>query len=627
MIPTGLMVKTDYVDKNPDLAAMPGLLRSWQIRQVYSNSLVGGLAALLGGIVFAWALWGTISHYRLIVWISCYMAIFVVRLLLISAYRKAAPTGKELFTWGTRHTLVTTLSGLVWTTAAVFIFPEDSAYLQIFMIIFVGGIVAGAVVVYSATNEYLINILLVLMPLSGRFIYQGEDFDLRIGVILFLFGGFMALLGHSIHKLYAEFLTLRFEKDDLIEQLRADISWRDQSFSLTERLRVDAEIANAAKNEFLTNMSHELRTPLTAIIGFSELLAGRFFGELNEKQISYVQEIFDSGHQLLKLINDILDLSRIETGKADLNISAVDLNQLLNNCIGMIKERSIRRNLTLELQIKEDDFFGKEILADELRLKQIVVNLLSNATKFSPVGGHVRLEAQRNGHELMISVSDTGIGIKPEDQDRIYEVFERLNFSFSRPEPGTGLGLALVRKLVELHGGRVWVESEGEGKGSTFRFVIPYLESGKEEQENEPLKDRNDTIDGSIQAIVMARKKHPRVLVVEDNGPNIRLITNLLEAGGYEPLLAFSAEEGIKVAERENPSVILMDISLPGMNGLAATRALKENPATAQIPVIALTAHAMKDDETRVREAGCDAYILKPVDTEIFNATISKLIK
>ncbi len=627
MIPTGLMVKTDYVDKNPDLAAMPGLLRSWQIRQVYSNSLVGGLAALLGGIVFAWALWGTISHYRLIVWISCYMAIFVVRLLLISAYRKAAPTGKELFTWGTRHTLVTTLSGLVWTTAAVFIFPEDSAYLQIFMIIFVGGIVAGAVVVYSATNEYLINILLVLMPLSGRFIYQGEDFDLRIGVILFLFGGFMALLGHSIHKLYAEFLTLRFEKDDLIEQLRADISWRDQSFSLTERLRVDAEIANAAKNEFLTNMSHELRTPLTAIIGFSELLAGRFFGELNEKQISYVQEIFDSGHQLLKLINDILDLSRIETSKADLNISAVDLNQLLNNCIGMIKERSIRRNLTLELQIKEDDFFGKEILADELRLKQIVVNLLSNATKFSPVGGHVRLEAQRNGHELMISVSDTGIGIKPEDQDRIYEVFERLNFSFSRPEPGTGLGLALVRKLVELHGGRVWVESEGEGKGSTFRFVIPYLESGKEEQENEPLKDRNDTIDGSIQAIVMARKKHPRVLVVEDNGPNIRLITNLLEAGGYEPLLAFSAEEGIKVAERENPSVILMDISLPGMNGLAATRALKENPATAQIPVIALTAHAMKDDETRVREAGCDAYILKPVDTEIFNATISKLIK
>ena len=209
--------------------------------------------------------------------------IFVVRLLLVSAYRKAAPTGNELLTWGTRHTLVTTLSGLIWMAAAVFIFPESSTYLQIFMIIFVGGIVAGVVVVYSATNEYLTNILLVLVPLSGRFIYQGTDFDLRIGVILFLFGGFMALLGHNIHKLYAELLTLRFEKDDLIEQLRADISWREQSLSLTERLRSEAEISNVAKNEFLTNMSHELRTPLTAIIGFSELLAGRFIGELNEK--------------------------------------------------------------------------------------------------------------------------------------------------------------------------------------------------------------------------------------------------------------------------------------------------------------------------------------------------------
>ena len=310
MTQTGLMVKTDYVDKNPDLAAMPGRLRRWQIGQVYSHSLAGGLAALLGGIVFAGTLWGSISHNRLIAWILCYMAIFVVRLLLVSAYRKAAPTRNELLTWGTRHTLVTTLSGLIWTAAAVFIFPEGSAYLQIFMIIFVGGIVAGAVVVYSATNEYLINILLVLVPLSGRFIYQGTDFDLRIGVILFLFGGFMALLGHSIHKLYAELLTLRFEKDDLIEQLRADISWREQSLSLTERLRSEAEVSNAAKNEFLTNMSHELRTPLTAIIGFSELLAGRFFGELNEKQMSYVQEIFDSGHHLLKLINDILDLSK-----------------------------------------------------------------------------------------------------------------------------------------------------------------------------------------------------------------------------------------------------------------------------------------------------------------------------
>ena len=481
--------------------------------------------------------------------------------------------------------------------------------------------------IYSPTGEYLTNISLALVPLAGRFLYEGDEFHIMVSVILFMYGVLMVFFGHGIHKLYSEIFTLRFERDDLVKDLKAGILWRDQALAETARLRSEAEVSNAAKNEFLMNMSHELRTPLTAIIGFSELLEGRFFGELNEKQKSYVQEIFDSGHHLLKLINDILDLSKIETGKLELKISPLDLSQLLNNCMGMIKERAIGRSLTLELQIKEDDFFGKEILADELRLKQIIVNLLSNAVKFSPPGGHIRLEAQRNGDELMISVSDTGIGIKHQDQERIYGTFERLNFSFSRPEPGTGLGLALVRKLVELHGGRVWVESEGEGKGSTFRFVIPFLEAAKEEQENEPLKNRSDTTNGSIQGIVAAGKKHPRVLIVEDNVPNIRLVTNLLEVGGYEPLLAFSAEEGIKMAERENPSVILMDISLPGMNGLSAIRALKQNPATTRIPVIVLTAHAMKDDETKATEAGCDAYMVKPIDTKILNATILKLIK
>ena len=163
----------------------------------------------------------------------------------------------------------------------MFVFPADVKYLQIFMIVFVGGIVAGAAVVYSPTNEYMINILLVLVPLAARFIYQGAEHDLKIGVILLMFGGFMALLGHNIHKLYSELLTLRFEKDDLIEGFQADISSRKRSAAVTTQLRAQAEAAGAAKSEFLMNMSHELRTPLTAIIGFADLLSEQFFGKLN----------------------------------------------------------------------------------------------------------------------------------------------------------------------------------------------------------------------------------------------------------------------------------------------------------------------------------------------------------
>lgn len=619
--------KNDNVDQSSDSAARQDRLCRAQISQIYSHSLAGGFAALLGGIFFAGALWDTISHARLVAWILCYVTLFVVRLFLVSQFRKAAPTGKELFTWGTRHSVVTFLSGLLWTAAAVFIFPQDSEYLQIFMIIFVGGIVAGAVVVYSPTNEYLINILLVLVPLAARFIYQGADHNSTIGAILLMFGGFMALLGHNIHKLYAELLTLRFEKDDLVEDLRADISWREQTLAASLRLRADAEAASAAKSEFLTNMSHELRTPLTAIIGFSELLADQLFGQLNDKQKGYVREIFDAGHILLQLINDILDLTKVESGKMELNTSSVDLGELLKNCLTMIRERAVRHRLEFGLGIQED-LADVEFLADEIKLKQIVVNLLSNATKFTPSGGIVRLEAERKGDEIMISVLDTGIGIKLEDQQRIFEAFERLDSSFSRPEPGTGLGLALVRKLVELHGGHIWVESEGSDKGSTFRFVLPFVEAGKQKREEaQQFRELRALPARLIQRPRVEGEERPMVLLVEDNIANMNLTTNLLEAGGYNVLQAFAAEEGLRIAETETPALIIMDISLPVMDGLTATQVLKRNPATSHIPVVALTADARKEDEARAIKAGCDGYLLKPVDTLTFYKTLANLIK
>lgn len=610
-----------------DLVAKTDRLRSGQIRQVYSHSVQGGLAALLGAIVLAGALWGTISHARLIAWVSCYLAIFVVRLFLILAFQKAAPTGKDLFTWGTTHTFITSLSGLVWTAAAVFIFPADVEYLQIFMIVFVGGIVAGAVVVYSPTNEYLINILLVLVPLAARFIYQGTDHDLNIGVILLMFGVFMALLGHNIHKLYSELLTLRFEKDDLIEGLKADISSRKLAAALTTELRAQAEAAGAAKSEFLMNMSHELRTPLTAIIGFADLLSEQFFGKLNEKQLGYVSEISEAGHLLSQLINDILDLSKVDSGKMELSVSSVRLGHLLENSLNMVRQKVGKRGLEINLSIQEG-LKGIEIVADEIKLKQILFNLLTNATKFTPSGGHIRLGVERTNADLIISVSDTGIGLKPEDQHRIFEPFERLDSSLSNPEAGTGLGLALVARLVGLHGGRVWAISDGEGKGSTFSFTIPFVQTSKEIKDpEEQFTVATTTVRRLTPNFPVDAKKRPKVLVVEDNKTNMKLVVNLLEAGGYNPLQAFSAVDGIRSSEICKPALIVIDISLPDMDGLAATRVIKSNPLTSHIPIIALTAGTMKIDEKTSKEAGCAAYFVKPFDIWIFYRTLDGLIK
>jgi signal transduction histidine kinase len=236
------------------------------------------------------------------------------------------------------------------------------------------------------------------------------------------------------------------------------------------------EVASRHKSEFLANMSHELRTPLNAIIGFSEVLGERMFGELNDKQAEYVQDILSSGRHLLSLINDILDLAKVEAGRTELEAEPFDLPAALDGCLTLVRERASRRGLTVSLDV--DRRLG-EIVADERKVRQVVLNLLSNAVKFTPEGGRVDVRAApldgADGAEpkwVEISVRDTGIGIAPEDQGLIFEEFRQVGSDYARKREGTGLGLALARRFVELHGGQIRVES-AIGQGSTFTFTIP----------------------------------------------------------------------------------------------------------------------------------------------------------
>jgi len=228
------------------------------------------------------------------------------------------------------------------------------------------------------------------------------------------------------------------------------------------------EFASRHKSEFLANMSHELRTPLNAIIGFSEVLNERMFGELNEKQDEYLKDIYASGQHLLSLINDILDLSKIEAGRMELEVADFDLPSAIDNALILVRERASRRGIRLGRAI--DDLVGM-IRGDERKVKQVLLNLLSNALKFTPEGGRIDVRAAANDGMAEISVADTGVGIAPEDQEAIFEEFRQVGTADKKVE-GTGLGLALSRKFIELHGGRIWVQSQ-PGKGSTFSFTLP----------------------------------------------------------------------------------------------------------------------------------------------------------
>ena len=259
------------------------------------------------------------------------------------------------------------------------------------------------------------------------------------------------------------------ELESALQELKAlnkELDLRRQEAEI-ERLR--AESATRAKSEFLANMSHELRTPLTAIIGFSEVLLREMAGPLNERQKEYARDIYESGEHLLSLINDILDLSKVEAGRLELEPEKFDIEGLIDESLMFFKEKALKHNI----RVSKTTAGAGELYADRRKVKQVIVNLLSNAFKFTPDGGSIKVEVERTGSEVIFSVEDTGPGISQEDQKRLFQPFVQLQSPLTKKVKGTGLGLHLSKRLVELHGGRIWVEST-TGKGSRFSFSIPH---------------------------------------------------------------------------------------------------------------------------------------------------------
>ncbi len=266
---------------------------------------------------------------------------------------------------------------------------------------------------------------------------------------------------------------IRVENRDELGELAAQVNRMstelDGLYRQVEVKSRELEAASRHKSEFLANMSHELRTPLNAIIGFSEVLLERMFGEVNDKQTEYLQDILSSGQHLLSLINDILDLSKVEAGRMELALAPFHLPVALDNAVTLVKERAARHGIALTLDV--DPRLG-ELVGDERKIKQVLLNLLSNAVKFTPEGGRITLTAVLSDGSVEISVSDTGIGIAPEDQQAIFDEFRQVGSDDTGKREGTGLGLTLAKKFVELHGGKIWVKSE-VGRGSTFTFTLP----------------------------------------------------------------------------------------------------------------------------------------------------------
>lgn len=402
---------------------------------------------------------------------------------------------------------------------------------------------------------------------------------------------------HELKTLYQELQELNHTLEERVQE------------RTTEIMQVNAELEHAMriKDEFLASMSHELRTPLNGILGFSESLEMNVYGSLNEKQTKVIKLIGESGQHLLELINDILDLAKVETGNLELDLSYVSVADVCLASLQLTKGMSGKRQQIVQYTPLVEPIL---LYGDARRLKQVLVNLLSNAIKFTPEKGELGLEVHANPQDQQIQfvVWDKGIGIKPEYLSRLFKPFTQIDSRLSREYSGTGLGLSLVQKLVELHDGSVEVASVF-GEGSRFTVTLPWqpLESDQTEQETSSSKT-NFAEDPPVPL------KMPLVAIADDNDLMLQLITDFLEPRNFRVAAMNNGKVLLEKISYLRPDIVLMDIQMPGMDGLEAIRRVRahSDPRIASIPIIAITALAMPGDKERCFEAGANEFVSKP---------------
>ncbi len=394
-------------------------------------------------------------------------------------------------------------------------------------------------------------------------------------------------------------LDMQLAMDTYIHSYHAAL---EEKVRLAEIQKRKIEAANKAKSEFLANMSHELRTPLNAIIGFSEVLRDKLCGDLNEDQTEFVTDIHSSGQHLLQMINDILDLSKVESGKLELKYEEFELGKAVEAVLITLKGLANKKSLVIETAIHNP---LDRLVADPTKFKQILYNLLSNAIKFTPENGTIRTITQRKEKDsIEVKVTDTGIGIAPADYPKIFVGFSQVDSSYSRKYEGTGLGLALTKKLVEMHGGKIGFEST-VGTGSVFYFTLPV---------NKGTRTRKESVH-----LLEAPENRGTILVVEDDPKTSELLCVFLNKSGYQTITAFDGEEALLKARKFKPFAITLDIMLPKKDGWEVLKELKEDTEVKDIPVLVIS---LVDNKDIGFGLGATDYLNKPISR---NDLLSKL--
>lgn len=564
---------------------------------LFSNFALSGL--------FAWGIWNYFNHSAILNWVSMVTMVTFGRVVIQIVYKRSSSSTRRLPYWRRWFITGSSLSAGCWGVAGWVFMDSVDLLPRVLGVLAVAGLNAGAArSLASVRKAYILYVIFSLGPTVARFISYDEVGSTTLVICSVLYALFLINTAKEHHGDLKRLYQLIFKNEDLV------ITLKDS----TEK----AESANRAKSDFLAVMSHEIRTPMNGVIGMLDVLKS---SELTKEQTGQVKVASQSADSLLRLLNDILDLSKIESGKLKFEETPFALRHLASQIVDLLQPTARVKNIELKCEISRD--VPPQLLGDPLRLRQCIINLLGNAIKFTSVGAvslriGVTSSLDPANCRLVVHISDTGIGMDEEAISRLFQKFSQADSSTTRRYGGSGLGLVISQHLVRHMGGEIKVTSS-PGKGSEFTFEVEL-----------PI-DKTPLPDSSVPFKTFTRTLEPgrsaRILVADDDRVNHMVFKQMIGLLGHETVAVKNGQEAVNSAQNEAWDLILMDVQMPVMDGVEATRILRNDPATASIPIIAVTASIMSEEQTHYLKSGFSAVLPKPLRRETLKTCLDHWLK